>query len=107
MGLFLLQASDAIANAGSAGSAIAEKGLQLAGNPAILVAGVVLIIAAVLIFVFLKKIIVNSVAGLAVWAIVSFVFHVNLPFIPSLVISIVFGLAGIGALLLAKFLGLF
>ena len=107
MGIFLLQASDAVATAGSAGSAIAEKGLQLAGNPTILAAGIVLIIAAVLIFVFLKKIVVNSIAGLIVWAIVSFVFHIELPFIPSLVISIVFGLAGIGALLLAKFMGLF
>jgi len=107
MGFVFLQASDAIANAGSAGSALAEKGLQLVGNPAILAAGIVLIIAAVLVFVFLKKVIVNSIAGLIVWAIVSFVFHVELPFIPSLVISVVFGLAGIGALLLAKFMGLF
>ena len=70
------------------------------------VGGIVLVVAAVLIFIFLKKIIVNSILGVAAWAILTFVFHVELPFIPSLAVSIIFGLAGIGAMLVLRFFGI-
>lgn len=86
---------------------IGKGALELAGNPAILIGGIILVIAAILIFFLLKKIIINSILGIAAWLILTFVFQVELPFIPSLAISVIFGLAGIGALLLMKFFGLF
>lgn len=93
---------------GAAGTAetVGQTALQLAGNPAILIGGIILVIAAVVIFFFLKKIIINSILGIAAWAVLTYVFHVQLPFIPSLAVSIIFGLAGIGAMLVMRFFGM-
>ncbi len=77
------------------------------GDPTVLIIGIVLIIAAVIIFLVLKKIIVNSIIGLIVFGIVHFVFQVNLPFVPTLIVTAIFGLAGIGVMLILYFLGLF
>lgn len=76
------------------------------GNWLWLLVGIALIIVTVLLFFFIKKIIVNSVLGLALFLIIKYVFVVELPFIPALVISIIFGPAGIGVMLLLKFFGL-
>ncbi len=84
---------------------IGNAAQTLAGNWQILAAGIIFIAAAVLIFMFLKKVVVNSILGLIAFAILIFVFKINLPFLPTLVVSAVFGLAGIGVILLLKFLG--
>ena len=84
---------------------IEEITQTLVGNWPILVMGVLLIIAAVIILMFLKKIIINSVLGIIAWAILVFFFQVELQFIPTLIISAIFGLAGVGVILLLKFLG--
>ena len=81
-----------------------DTALQLAGNPTVLVIGIVLIIATVLVILFIKKIVINSVLGVAAWAVLQYGLNIQLPFIPSLVVSIVFGLAGIGVMLLLRFL---
>jgi len=80
--------------------------LGLAGNPSLLIGGIILILAAVAIFWFLKKIVFHLISGFIGWVIVLFVLKVNLPLVPSLVISLIFGLAGLGAMLLMKFFGL-
>ncbi|MEM0359941.1 MAG: hypothetical protein QXK06_01210 [Candidatus Diapherotrites archaeon] len=113
--LLVLSAADipGAANIGSAVGEVTKKGAEvaesqiavLAGNPAILATAIALIIVTVLIIVFLKKIIINSILGLIAWALVFFVFQIEMPLIPSLVASIVFGLAGIGSVLLLKFFG--
>lgn len=90
-----------------AAESVGSTALQLVGNPAILAGGIILIVAAVVIFFFLKKIVINTILGIAGWLVLTYVFHVELPFIPSLAISIIFGLAGIGAMLVMKFFGLF
>ncbi len=68
----------------------------------------VIILIAITIFIafFLKKVIVNSILGGIIWALAVFVFKVQLPLIPSFVISVLFGPAGIGTLLLLSALGL-
>ncbi len=76
------------------------------GDPTLLVIGIVLIIAAAVIFLVLKKIIVNSIAGLVVFGIVKFIFGVNLPFIVTLIVTAIFGLAGIGVMMVLYFLGM-
>lgn len=75
------------------------------GNWTWLLVGIALIVAAVLFFVFFRKIAVNSLLGLAAWALLYFVIGVKMALIPSLVVSVVFGLAGVGALLVLMFFG--
>lgn len=75
------------------------------GNLGMLAAAIVLIVIAVLVIVFLKQIIVNSVLGLIAWALLYYVLGVKLNFWLSLIVSLVFGLAGIGVLLILKFFG--
>ncbi len=74
-------------------------------NPSVLIAGIVLIAVSIIIFFILKKLIEHAILGAISWAIAIFVFNIQLPFIPSLVISIVMGPAGLGAMLLLKFMG--
>jgi len=81
-------------------------GLSLIGNPTILIIGIVLIAVTIFLFFFLKKIITNSILGGIIWFVSIYIFHVQLPLIPSFVISVLFGPAGIGAMLLLKFFGL-
>ena len=76
----------------------------LAGNWPVLAVGIGLIIATVVIIAHLKQVIVNSVLGVIAWAVLVFVFNVQLPLIPSLVVSAIFGLAGIGIILILKFM---
>lgn len=82
-----------------------EQAASLAGNPAILLAGIALIVVGIIILVFLKKIIINSLLGAIAWAIATYAFGIQLPFLPSLIASIIFGLPGIGTMLLLKFIG--
>lgn len=85
----------------------AEAANFLIGNPVALAGGIGLIIAAVVAFLFLKKIIINSILGIAAWVLLMYVFKIELPFIASLAVSIIFGLAGIGVMLVLRFFGLF
>ncbi len=89
----------------TAGNTAVEAAKTFAGNPGILAGGIILIIAGILVILFLKRIIVNSILGAIAWAIVNYVFQVNLPFFPSLIVSVAFGLPGIGVMLLLRFLG--
>ncbi len=100
MGLFLLDSGL------EAGQAAGEAASFLQGNWQILLIGIALIVAAILIILLLKYIIVNSILGIIAWATIVFVFNIKLPFWVSLIVSAVFGLAGIGVLLLLKFLGI-
>ena len=79
----------------------------LVGNWQVLLIGIVLIIATIIIVTYLKNIIANSVIGLVAWAIVVYLFKISLPFVPSLAVSAIFGLAGIGVMLILRFMGVF
>jgi len=68
--------------------------------------GIILIIITIFIFFFLKKIIVNSILGVIIWAGAVFLFNMNIPLLPSLVVSIIFGPAGIGVMIVLKVFGL-
>ncbi|MDD4251047.1 MAG: hypothetical protein PHX27_02540 [Candidatus ainarchaeum sp.] len=78
----------------------------LPSNFMLILIGIGLIIATIIIIFFLKKIIINSVIGLVIWGIALFVFNIPLPLIPSLVVSIIIGPAGIGTMLLLNAFGL-
>lgn len=75
-------------------------------TPFFVIIGIVLIVATIFILFFLKKIITNSITGLIVWGLAIYIFNIPLPFIPSLIISIVIGPAGIGAMILLQAFGL-
>ncbi|MFA6064675.1 MAG: hypothetical protein WCW44_00250 [archaeon] len=75
-------------------------------NPTILIAAVILIAVTIFLLFFLKKIITNSILGGILWLISTFIFHAELPLIPSFVVSVIFGPAGLGALIILKFFGL-
>lgn len=71
----------------------------------------VLVLIAITIFImfFLKKVIINSILGGAIWFVAVFIFNVQLGpalFIPSFVISVLFGPAGIGTILLLVAIGI-
>jgi len=99
MGFALLQVNADAAELGSQALGVIQ------GNWTWLLLGVLLIVAAVVVFMFLKKIIVNSVLGLVAWALLYFVIGVKMEFMTSLIVAAIFGLAGIGVLLVLKFLG--
>ncbi len=80
-----------------------------------------LIIGALLILVFLiimlakemfmvvnliRKLFINSILGFLIWGICYYYLKIELPFFASLIVSVIFGIAGIGTLLILKFLGL-
>jgi hypothetical protein len=75
-------------------------------NPTILIIAIALIAATIFILFFLKKVITNSILGGVIWVISIYIFKVELPLIPSFVISVIIGPAGIGTMLLLKFFGL-
>ncbi len=88
------------------GSAVAGVSQQFLGDPAILAAGIGLIIAAAIVFYYVKQIVVNSLLGIIAWTVLNYGLNVQLPFWASLMVSIIFGLAGVGAMLVLRFLGI-
>lgn len=89
---------------GTAGTVV-QTTQQFLGDPVILAAGIVLIILAAIIFFYVKQLVVNSALGIIAWLVLNYGFNVQLPFWASLVVSILFGLAGVGAMLVLRFLG--
>jgi TRAP-type mannitol/chloroaromatic compound transport system permease small subunit len=78
----------------------------ISGNISWLLIGIVLFIAAAIVIYFLKNIVANTVLGLIGWATVTYFFHISLPFWPSLLVSGIFGLAGLGAMVVLSALGI-
>ena len=87
--------------------ALDQSGLfsNLAGNLLVLVLGVALIGATVVLVGYLKNVLANSLIGLVTWAVLHFLFQVQLPLVPSIIVSAIFALGGIGVMLVLKFLG--
>ncbi len=74
--------------------------------PLFVIVGIILIVATIFILFFLKKFIMNTVLGAIIWFIAIYIFQVQLPYIPSLVVSLVIGPAGIGTMLLLHAFGI-
>ena len=70
-----------------------------------LLAGIILIIIAIIIFGLLKNILLNSILGALGFLISYFIFGIKLPLLPTIIVSAVFGLAGLGAMLVLRFFG--
>lgn len=79
---------------------------SIAGNVSWLIIGIVFFVAAAIVISVLKNIVVNTALGLVGWGLLTYVFHIDLPFWASLLISAIFGLAGLGAIVVLAFLGI-
>jgi len=102
-GLFFLAANTAATNTAKE---VAAQAVPLAGNAWFIIIGIIFIIVAFAIFSLVKKLIINSILGLIAWAIVVFAFKLSIPFWPSLILSALFGLAGLGSILVLAVLGI-
>lgn len=74
-------------------------------DPMILLAGIGFVALAVFLVFFLKRVIVNSILGLIAFAVL-WAAGIELPFVATLIIATVFGLAGVGTMLILYFFGL-
>jgi hypothetical protein len=74
--------------------------------PLFIIVGIVLVIATIFILFFLKKMIMNTILGAIIWFVAIYILKINLPLIPSLVVSLIIGPAGIGTMLLLNAFGL-
>ena len=74
-------------------------------DPTLLLAGIGLIALAIFFIFFLKRVIVNSILGLIAFAVL-WAMGIKLPFLATLLVSVVFGLAGVGTMLVLYFFGL-
>jgi hypothetical protein len=102
---------DGIGALGEATNMATAAASLVQGNWAFLVVGILLIVATIAILYFLKQIIVNSIVGVVAWVVLTYILpmaglNLQLPFLPSLIVSALFGLAGIGALIVIAFMGL-
>jgi len=70
-----------------------------------LLAGIVLIIIAIVIFKLVKNFLLNSIFGALGFLICYFVFGIRLPILATIVVSGIFGLAGLGVMLVLRFFG--
>ena len=80
------------------------------GNLQYLVLGVIFIVVALVILNYVKNLIVNSILGFLGWLFINYGLpaigvHISLPFFLSLVVSAIFGLAGIGVMIMLAFFG--
>lgn len=84
---------------GSVGATIMAQPLLALGI------GIGLIILTILLFLFIKKIILNSIIGLVLFLILKIGFGISVPFVPAFVLSVIFGPAGLGVIIVLKFFG--
>ena len=83
------------------------QGIQsFAGNWSLLVGAAVLIVAAFVVIYVLKEVIANAIAGIVALLVIVYIFGVNIPLNAlTILVSVLGGLGGVGALLIATFFG--
>ena len=79
----------------------------LINNPKVLIFGIIFIILAVIILFFLKNILLNSIVGVVGFLVCNFILGIKLPIWATIVVSAIFGVAGLGSMLILKFFGVF
>jgi hypothetical protein len=102
--IILLQVADAIAS--NSNGAVGAVQNAISGNISWLLVGIAFFVIAAMLFFYLKNLVVNTILGILGWGILTYVFHLQLPFWASLIVSAVFGLAGLGAIVVLAFLGI-
>lgn len=103
----LLQPANAIAD--TAAGAIGASGIvqnAISGNISWLLVGIAFFVVAAMLFFYLKNLVVNTILGVIGWAVLTYIFQLQLPFWASLIVSAIFGLAGLGVMVILAFLGI-
>jgi hypothetical protein len=90
----------------TAGNKAMDGASSLLHNPKALIIGIILIIAAVVILAVLKNILLNSIIGVAGFLICNYLLGISLPFSATIIVSAIFGAAGLGVILVLKFIGI-
>ncbi|MFH0906121.1 MAG: hypothetical protein V1824_02180 [archaeon] len=80
--------------------------VNLVHHPLSLISGIILIIIAIIIIFFFGQFLINSIVGLIGFFICALI-GIKLPFIVTLIVTGIFGLAGLGVMLILKFFGIF
>ncbi|NCC70901.1 hypothetical protein EOM09_04935 [bacterium] len=75
-------------------------------NPIILLYALALIILTVIFIKILQNVIVNSIIGVVALLFLYYVLNIKLPFVITLIITVIFGPAGLGVMLVLKFFGI-
>lgn len=78
----------------------------ISGDVSWLLVGIAFFVVAAMLLFFLKNLIVNTILGVIGWAILTYIFQIQLPFWASLIVSAIFGLAGLGVMVILAFLGI-
>ena len=84
----------------------AAAGFLPPGDMGTLLLGAILAIIGILIVFLLKRVLENLVIGVVGFLILKYLLGVNIPLIPGLIISLFFGLGGLGVLLILHFFGI-
>ncbi len=71
----------------------------------LIIFGVVLVVVGIILLFLLKRVIENIVLGLIGWAVVQFVFGISLPPLQTFIAIVLFGLAGLGTMVVITLLG--
>lgn len=79
---------------------------MIQGNLLWLAVGIGLLILAILLFLLIKHVVVNSILGLITWGIAVYGFNVQIPFWPSLIASGILGPAGVAVVLILQVAGI-
>ena len=90
----------------TAGSKAMDSANSVLHNPKILIIGVVLIVVAFVALYILKNILLNSIVGIAGFLICNYLLGISLPFTATMIVSAIFGAAGLGVILVLKFIGI-
>ncbi|MBN1159661.1 MAG: hypothetical protein JXA43_00295 [Candidatus Diapherotrites archaeon] len=91
---------------GTAGKSLTE----LFNTWPVLIGGLALVVVAVILWVFFKRIIENIVIGLALLVVIYFAFpdiwlHLAKIIVPTIVVTLLFGIGGVGTLLILVWFG--
>lgn len=77
-----------------------------AGNWFLLIGGALLLILAFVVFYLLKQLVANAIAGIIALLVLVYIFGIPIPLTPFIILVCVLGgLGGVGAVLIATFLG--
>jgi hypothetical protein len=86
--------------------AVKETSKIITFDPLYLVYAVILIVLTVIFIKVLKNVIINSVIGVVALLFLYYVLNIKLPFILTLIVTVIFGPAGLGVMLILRFFGL-
>ena len=76
------------------------------GDPSTFLLGALFVIVALLVVFVVKRVLENLIIGVLGFLVIKFVLGVDIPLIPGLIVSLLFGLGGLGVLLILHFFGI-